>query len=115
MAAEAGQVCAAGGERAVEVERGSERPDPFHSRSVPAMRTTGRLEALDQPRGDDPDHALVPAFVGEDVAPMRAPGVRPFLDLRDGLAQDPVLDRLALAVQLLQPARKLRGDLLVVR
>ena len=57
------------------------------------------MEALDEPRGDDADHALVPAFVPEDVAPARATLRRPRLDPRDGLAQDPLLHGLALAYQ----------------
>ena len=42
--------------------------------------------ALDETRGDDPDHALVPVLVGEDVAATCSPGFGPSLDLLDGLA-----------------------------
>ena len=65
----------------------------------------GAVVALDQPRGDDPDHALVPVLAGDDVAAAAAAGLRPRLDRGARLAQDALLDRLALAVQLLELER----------
>ena len=64
--------------------------------------------ALDEPRGDDADHALVPALARDDVAAAAPAALGPRLDLRDRLAQDALLDRLALAVQ----AFELLGELL---
>ena len=66
------------------------------------MRTIGPVEPLDEPRRDDPDHALVPVLVPEDVptpSPLRL-GQR--VHGRDRVAQDPLLDRLAIAIQLLE-------------
>ena len=60
------------------------------------------MVALDQPRGDDPDHALVPALPRDDVAAPRAPGLGPGLDGLDRFPRDPLLDRLPVAVQLLE-------------
>ena len=58
--------------------------------------------ALDEPRGDDADHALVPALAGDDVAAPAAARLGPRLDLVDRLARDPLLDGLPLAVQRLE-------------
>src|SRR5205823_6188853 len=66
----------------------------------------GPVEALDQPRRDDPDHALVPVLAREDVAASPARRLGPGLHLRDRRAEDPVLDRLPVAIQLLE----LRGE-----
>jgi hypothetical protein len=63
------------------------------------------VEALDEPRGDDADHALVPALVGEHVAALAALRLGPLVDLGERLAQDAVLDALALAVQLFELVR----------
>ena len=49
-----------------------------------------------------------------DVAALRLPGRRPCLDLIDGRAEDPVLDRLPVAVQLLEPLREPRRLVRVV-
>ncbi len=67
------------------------------------------MEALDEPRGDDADHALVPALVGQDVAAPSLLRLRPLLDLGQRLAQDPVLDALPLPVQLLELMGQLSG------
>jgi hypothetical protein len=114
VAAEPRQVSAASDERAVEVERGQRSP-----RSLPLAVGAGdehnrAVETLHEPRSDDPDDTFVPGLVGKDVTAARTPRLRPLVDLRDRLAQHPVLDRLALAVQLLQPAGELGGDLAVV-
>ena len=69
---------------------------------------------LDEPRGDDADHALVPVLAGEHVAALGAPRLRPGLDLRDGRAQDPVLDGLPVAVELLETLREAAGLVRVV-
>ena len=62
------------------------------------------VEPLDEARRDDADHALVPVVAPDDVATAAAPGLGPRLDLRDRRAEDPVLDRLTVAVQRLELA-----------
>ena len=52
----------------------------------------GPAVALDEPRRDDADHALVPVLAGDDVAAVAAPRLRPRLDLVDRRAEDPLLD-----------------------
>ena len=64
------------------------------------------MEALDEPRRDDADHALVPFRVGEDVAVTALLRLGPLVDLRDRRAEDPVLHGLPLAVHLLEPLRE---------
>ena len=85
---------------------GSSGRSPSSRPSVAGDQDDGPVEALDEARGDDPDHALVPVLARDDVAAPAALRLGPRLDLGDRLAQDPVLDRLALAVQLLELARR---------
>ena len=87
----------------------SSAPIPSSPRPAPAIRHDRPVEALDEPRGDDADHALVPALVGQDVAAPPLLGLRPLRDLGQRLAQDPVLDALPLAVQLLELMGQLSG------
>ena len=49
-----------------------------------------------------PIDAFVPVLAGEDVPAGAPAGLGPRLDLGDRLAEDPVLDHLPLAVQLLE-------------
>ena len=49
-----------------------ERPEPFQPSPLRGDEHDRPVEPLDEPRGDDPDHALVPALVPEDVAAPRA-------------------------------------------
>ena len=84
------------------------------ARSLPFLGRAGDqhdrpVEALDEPRRHDPDHALVPALVGQDVAAPALLRLRPFLDLGQRLAQDPVLDALPLAVELLELVSQFPG------
>ena len=77
------------------------------ARSLPAVafagdQDDGPAEPLDEPGGDDADHALVPALAPHDVRAAAAPLGRPGVDGGDGLAQDPVLDGLAVAVERLE-------------
>ena len=51
----------------------------------------------------------MPVLVRDDVAAPTLAALGPRLDLGDRLAEDPVLDALPLAVQLLQPAGELGG------
>ena len=67
------------------------------------------VEALDEARGDDPDHAFVPVLVPQHVATTATSRLGHRVDGCDRLAQNPVLDGLTIAVQLLEgvgvPAR----------
>src|SRR5262249_6564599 len=86
-------------ERAVEVE-GRHRPARALPRAVGARDQHHRsVVALDEPRRDDPDHALVPLLAGDGVAAPAPAALRPRLDLLDGFSQDALLDRLSLAVE----------------
>ena len=62
------------------------------------------MEALDEPRSDDPDHAAMPVGPREDVAARAALRLGPLLDLVERLAQNAILDLLPLAVQGLELA-----------
>ena len=72
------------------------------------------MVALDEPRGDDPDHALVPVGAGHGVCAPGALVGRPGLDLGHGLAEDPALDGLPLTVQLLERCGEPAGLRLVL-
>ena len=102
VSAEALEVLGAGRERAVEVEA-RDRASRALPRVLRARDEDDRpVEALGEARRDDADHALVPVLAPEDVAtppPLRlGHGVH---DL-DRLPQDPVLDRLTIAIELLE-------------
>src|SRR5262245_54373304 len=102
MASEPLEVVGAGCEAAVQVEHAGRAARSFPG-AVPAGDQDNRpVEALDEARRDDPDHALVPALVREHVAATALLRLWPLLDLGERLAQDPVLDSLPLAVQLLE-------------
>ena len=62
------------------------------------------MEPLDEARGDDADHALVPALVREHVPAPPLLRLRPLLDAGHRLARDSLLDGLAVAVQPLELA-----------
>ena len=80
MAAEALQMLRARAERAVQVEgRRSSGPSPS-SRRRPGDQDDGPVEALDQPRGDDPDDAFMPVLAPDHVAPAAALRLGPGLD-----------------------------------
>ena len=69
------------------------------------------MKALDQPRGHDPDHALVPVLAREHVPAASSLALGKRVDERCGLAQDSVLDRLPVAVQpSSSPARRLASS-----
>ena len=96
------QLLGAGGEAAMQVEApgGSARAFPF---ALPARDQHNRpVIALDQPGGHDSDHALVPLLAREHIAPPPLFRLRPGLDLVDRLAEDSLLDRLAVAVELVE-------------
>ena len=93
-------------ERRVQVEA-RDRPPGALPVAVRAGDEDDRATVLlDQAGSDDADHAFVPVLAREHVAALRAPRMRPALDLVDRVAQDPVLDRLAVAIQLLEPLRE---------
>ena len=104
MAAPAGQVLRARAERAVQVERRDRaaRADPAF---LPGREQhDGPAEALDEPRGDDSDHAPMPVLAREHVAAAALRRLGPLANLRDRLAKDALLDGLAVAVQGLELA-----------
>src|SRR5437763_3581480 len=77
MAAEALELVSAGRERAVQVEAAGRAARALRSRDQhdrPAV-------ALDEPRGDDADHTLVPVRSGDDVAATAPARVGPRFDL----------------------------------
>src|SRR6185312_13454491 len=93
-------------ERAVQVERGDRAAGPLPVAVRARDEDDGAVIALDEPRGDDADHALVPVGPGYGVGPAGALLGRPRLDLGHGLAEDPAFDGLALAVQLFERVGK---------
>ena len=85
---------------------GIERPEPFQSPFAARDQDDGPVELLDEPRGDDADHAFVPVLAGDDVCAPLPVLLGPRLDLGDRLAHDAALDRLPLLVQLLERVRR---------
>ena len=71
--------------------------------------------ALDEPRGDDADHALVPAGAGDHVGAATPALLGPLLDRLDGLPQDPLLDGLPVAIQVLELGGELLRGLTLLR
>ena len=61
----------AGGEAAVEVEVGDGASRPLPALTASRDEHDRAVKPLDEPRGDDPDDALVPALVPEDVSAPR--------------------------------------------
>ena len=109
MTAPAPEQTGARTERAVQVERGDRAAGSLPVAVRARDEDDRAVVALDEPRGDDADHALVPVGPGHGVGAASALLGRPRLDLGHGLAEDAALDGLALAVQLLErvgePAR----------
>jgi hypothetical protein len=111
----AAEQAGAGSECAVQVE-GRDRAAGAGPLLVSARDEHDRaVEALDEPRRDDPDHSAVPVFACEHVAAAALLRFRPLCNLRKRLPQDPVLDRLAVAVERLELAREPVGFLRIVR
>src|SRR5664280_1901905 len=105
VAPEALQQARASDDAAVQVEGRDRAARPLPVAAGAGHQHHRAREALHQPRGDNADNALVPVLAGDHVgapAPLR---FGPGLDLLNSVAQDPVLDYLALAVQLLEPPR----------
>ena len=109
MPSEPVQVARARRKPAVEIELGDRATGALPALAALRDEDDRPVEPLDEPRGDDPDHTLVPALVPEDVAAPRALDGRQRVDARRRLAEDPLLDALPLAVQILELRRERVG------
>ena len=104
MTAEALEVTGARAESAVQVERRDRAARPLpRVAAASGDEHDGPVEPLDEPRRHDADHAFVPVLAPDDVAARSGAAPRPRLDRASRLAQDAVLDRLPLAIQLREP------------
>src|SRR5262245_21741692 len=104
MAAETLEMAGARAEAGMEIERRDRA-----SRALPLVAAArdeddGAVEPLDESRGHDADHALVPVLAPQHIRAPAPAGLRPFRDLLHGGPQHPVLDRLAVPVQHLELA-----------
>src|SRR5579859_3211318 len=115
MAPPAPEQIGAGTEAGMEIERRDGASRPFPVALAARDEHHGTVEALDETRRHDADHALVPVLPGDDVRTPAAVGLRPRLHDCDRLAQDAAFDRLALTVQLLELVRERARLLRVVR
>src|SRR5687768_14527157 len=106
MPAEALEVARAGGEPRMQVESADRAPGSLPRLARPGDEDDRPVEALDEARRDDADHALVPGLAREHVGAPVAPRFRPLPDSPDGVAEDPLLHGLPLTVELLQPRRQ---------
>ena len=102
MAAEALEEGRTGAEGAVQVERGDRAARPLPEAFAAGDQDDGPVVALDEPRSHDPDHAFVPVFSPDDIRAPTSLRLGPVFDLCDRRAKDLVLDRLPVAVQLLE-------------
>ena len=105
----------AGGEPAVQVEGRDGAAGALPLPLAAGDQDDGTVEALDEPGGHDADHALVPVLPGDDVRGAAAFLLGPRVDLGDRLADDPALDGLPFAVQLLERVCEPAGVVAVVR
>src|SRR6266516_3686852 len=109
MPSEANELARAGGQAGVQVEAPGRAARAFPL-ALPAGDQDDRpVVALDEPRGHDADHALVPLRSREHVAALPVLRLRPRLDLLDRLAEDPFLDRLTVAIELVEPVGQPAG------
>ena len=99
---EADELLGTGRETAVEVEAAGGTARAFPLALAARDQDHRPVEALDEARGDDADHALVPALAGDDVSTAAALLLGPRRDLGERVAQDPLLDRLPVAVELVE-------------
>ena len=77
------------------------------------MTIVGRWKRLDQPAGDDPDHAGMPAFLAQDDRPSLLQAAL-LGDHLVGLVDDLLLDLLALGVAEVEGLGQLRGPGFIV-
>src|SRR2546423_13245624 len=85
MAAPAPEQTRARAKRSVQVERRDRTARALPFALGACDQHDGTVEALDETRRDDPDHAFVPVLAGNDVRPPLLLLVRPILDLLHGL------------------------------
>ena len=109
VAAEALQQVAAGEQRRVEIEAGDAPARALADVAVEGDEERRPAVALHHARGDDADHAGMPAVAREHEAGV-ALQVGDLLDLLERLVEDPLVQRLPLDVEPLQPPRQ-RGGL----
>ena len=102
MAAEALEMLAAGREARVQVVGGDRAAAALAALAVERDQDDGPRVAIDEARGDDADHALVPALARGHEHAVAALERAAALDLGGGGAQDRVLDPLALAIAVLE-------------
>src|SRR6185437_1550900 len=102
MAAEALEEGRAGAEGAVQVERGDRAARPLPVPFAAGDQDDGPVVPLDEPRSHDSDHAFVPVFSPDDIRAPTSLRLGPTFDLCDRRAKNLVLDRLPVAVQLLE-------------
>src|SRR5207248_2059597 len=109
MPSEANEMFRARGQAAMEVEAPGRAARAFPL-ALPAGDQDDRpVIVLDEPRGDDADHSLVPVLSRKHVAALPLLRLRPRLDLLDRLAEDPLLDRLPVAIELVEPVGQPAG------
>ncbi len=101
VAAEALEVLAAGREAGVQVVGRDRAAAALAALAVERDQDDRARVAVDEARGDDADHALVPALAGGDQHAVAALERAAALRSRRRGAQDRVLDALALAVAIL--------------
>ena len=102
MAAEPLELIGAGGEAGVQVEARHGAAGALPTVALSGNEHDRAAEPLDESRGHDPDHTFVPALTPDDVRATVALLGRPGLDGRDRFAENPVLDRLAVAIEALE-------------
>src|SRR5919198_490377 len=111
VAPEPREMIRTGGEPAVEVERARRSTGSLPLAFATRDQDDGAVVSLDEPRRDDPDHAFVPVLSREHVGVLTPFWLGPRLDLFDRFPQDPLFDRLPVAVELVEavgePARLL--------
>jgi len=105
VAAVALEQVAAGEQRGVEIEARDAAAGALPHVAVEGNEKGGPAIPLDDPRRDDPHHARVPTVAGEHE-PGVALRVERLVDLRERLLEHAVIERLALDVERLEPARQ---------
>ncbi len=108
VTAEALEVLAAGNERAVQIEHaaGTAGALPVAAGGAAGDQHDRTAVSLDEPGGDDADHALVPVLTGDDETAPVAAGFGPRLDLGGCGPKDPCPRRPAVRGSDLRAARR---------